>query len=87
VIAQSRRRELTAAEVESLRMLNALGARLSPDFSESELRSAYRRLARRYHPDRHPAGDAAADIRWSRLFGEITTHHKHLTRALERTSL
>jgi hypothetical protein len=76
-------RRLTPGEMQSLQMLNALGARLSADFSMSDLRSAYRRLARRYHPDRHPNG-GVDHLRWTRLFAEITTHHRHLTRALDR---
>ncbi|HLH21669.1 MAG TPA: DnaJ domain-containing protein [Chloroflexota bacterium] len=32
---------------------------IGPDASEAEIRGAYRRLARRYHPDLHPERDDA----------------------------
>ncbi len=44
---------------------------VAPDVSEDELRRAYLRLARRYHPDRHvdadPAAAADADARMRRI--------------------
>lgn len=46
-------RALTARERAALDELVALGATLSADPSMRELRSAFRTLARRYHPDRH----------------------------------
>ena len=47
-------RRLTAAQWRSLDLFNQLGAGVRADFSAGELRSAFRALARRYHPDRHP---------------------------------
>jgi hypothetical protein len=44
---------LSLREQQAFDTLAALGAGLSPSFTSIELRSAFRQLARRYHPDRH----------------------------------
>jgi len=44
------------------------------------LRRAYRALAHRYHPDRHPASSPAERERLARLFAEATEHYRLLTR-------
>ena len=44
------------------------------------LRRAYRKLARRYHPDRHPASSLTERERLARLFAEATEHYRLLTR-------
>ena len=44
------------------------------------LRHAYRKLAHRYHPDRHPASTVAERERLARLFSEATEHYRLLTR-------
>jgi len=44
------------------------------------LRRAYRTLAHRYHPDRHPASSPAERERLGRLFAEATEHYRRLTR-------
>lgn len=51
---RTRRRMLTAVERRALDTFAWHGARLTPEFSVSELRREYRRLARRFHPDAHP---------------------------------
>lgn len=40
------------------------------------LRHAYRKLAHRYHPDRHPASTVAERERLARLFAEATAHYR-----------
>ena len=47
-------RKLCAHERDALDLLNYLGAQLSADFTRDELRSAFRALARRVHPDVNP---------------------------------
>jgi hypothetical protein len=79
-----RPRKLTVAERIALARLNALGAALADDMSVADLRSAYRRLARDYHPDRHPSSASGEQERLSRLFGEITAHYRRLAAALDR---
>jgi hypothetical protein len=44
------------------------------------LRRAYRTLAQRYHPDRHPTSSLAERERVARLFAEATEHYRLLTR-------
>lgn len=43
----------------AIRLLNRLGAQLSCTSTDEEIRSAYRRLVRESHPDRHHGADGA----------------------------
>jgi hypothetical protein len=76
---------LSAREKHSLTALNRLGADLGECLSPSVLRRAFRRLARRYHPDRHPGSSAAELVRLARLFAEATEHYRVLAAALARS--
>ncbi len=58
------------------------GAALTESFTERELRSAFRLLARQYHPDRHPHASEAARARLARLFGALVADHHTLRTAL-----
>jgi hypothetical protein len=73
---------LSAREKRSLTALNALGADLGDALSLATLRRAFRRLAHRYHPDRHPGSKAAELDRLARLFAEATEHYRVLAAAL-----
>jgi hypothetical protein len=73
---------LNACERRALAALNDLGADLGESLSLSTLRRAFRRLARRYHPDRHPGSSAAEHERMARVFVEVTEHYRVLAAAL-----
>ncbi|MES1255461.1 MAG: hypothetical protein ABUS56_07635 [Acidobacteriota bacterium] len=72
------RRVLTGRQQDALATLNRLGAGLAQDFTVRELRSAFRTLARRYHPDRHPGGTPYEAAQLSRLFADVTGHYRRL---------
>src|SRR5436190_1406483 len=55
-----RTRVLRPRECEALSAFNALGGGIDADFTASDLRRAFRRLARQYHPDRHPGQNTQA---------------------------
>lgn len=71
-------RVLTTAQRDAVQALAQLGAPLSPSFDAAELRSSYRSLARRLHPDRHQAGAPAVRARLASDFAAATDHYKTL---------
>jgi hypothetical protein len=73
---------LSAREQRSLTALIDLGADLGDSLSLRTLRQAFRRLAHRYHPDRHPQCSAAERNRLARAFAEVTEHYRVLAAAL-----
>jgi hypothetical protein len=79
--AQSRpARRLTPAERRALDTLCALGAgALGDHFTDAELKSAFRELARRFHPDRHPGSSDAERARLSREFASACEAYRTLT--------
>lgn len=81
-------RRLTAEQREALAALVSLGARLEVTFTARELRSAFKSLARQYHPDRHQGSSAAELARLTRLFAAINAHYQCLMKTVssgERT--
>ena len=75
---QRPRRTLMPHEQRALDYLVGLGARLDSDFTEGELRSAFRALAREYHPDRHPDSSQQQRERLSALFRRLRQAYEHL---------
>lgn len=71
-------RPLTPAQRDAVNALARLGATLSPAFDATELRSSYRSLARRLHPDRHQSSTATVRARLASDFAAATDHYKTL---------
>ena len=69
--APRRPRTFSPLEREAFGRLRAFGARLDPGFTLTELRSAFRSLARSFHPDHHPAMSASEKARLSATFREV----------------
>jgi hypothetical protein len=65
-------RDLTPAEETALHTLIKLGARIDRHFTSRQLRSAFRTLAQRYHPDRHPHAGPAERMQLGAAFAELT---------------
>ena len=65
-------RTLKPAEESALRTLIGLGATMDQGFTAKELRSTFRTLAQRYHPDRHPYATDAERKRLAAAFAELT---------------
>jgi curved DNA-binding protein CbpA len=76
-------RTLSRVQRRAFDALNALGARLSPDFGLQELRREYRRLAYRLHPDRHHERGDVERERLAHAFGEATNHYRDLLAAVD----
>ena len=72
------RRTLMPHEQRAFDYLVDLGAKLSPEFTETELRSAFRALAREYHPDRHPGSSQQQMERLTALFQRLRQAYEHL---------
>src|SRR5688500_15988324 len=65
------RRPLSREQRAALDRFVALGARLHSGYTRRELRSAFRSLARTFHPDYHPAISASEKARLSAMFSEV----------------
>jgi hypothetical protein len=74
-----RRRLLTDAQRAALEVLTTAGAAgLGEELTAAGLRRAYRRLALRWHPDRHPHASAADRAHLATTFAEITAAYRTL---------
>jgi hypothetical protein len=71
-------RDLTPAQRDALAAMVRLGASLDSGFTAAELRSAFRTLARRYHPDRHPDAGPDEKTRWAREFSVLCENYERL---------
>jgi hypothetical protein len=77
-------RVLSTAQRRALDSMVALGATLDANFTARELRSAFRTLARQYHPDRHPSSSNAEKARLAHVFAELNDdHHRLMTVFIE----
>jgi DnaJ domain len=65
------RRTLSSQEQEALDAFVQLGADMGDDFTDAELRSVFRLLALRYHPDRHPGTSDREKARLSVCFAQL----------------
>ncbi|MEQ1760446.1 MAG: DnaJ domain-containing protein [Vicinamibacterales bacterium] len=65
-------RTLKPAEETALQTLVRLGGGLDRSFTMSELRTTFRALAQRYHPDRHPNASDTERMRLGATFAELT---------------
>ena len=72
------KRRLTAREERAVHHLVSLGASLTTDFTREELRSAFRALARAFHPDRHPGIADAEKTRLAAAFAEVRSDYELL---------
>jgi len=68
-----RKRVLRPTEESALQTLIRLGAGLDRSYTAQELRSAFRELAHRYHPDRHPGASESERVRLGSTFAELTS--------------
>ena len=71
-------RTLTASERQALETLVGLGAAIDADFTAETLRSAFRLLARRHHPDRHPRSSDLERARQSAVFAQLHDAYRRL---------
>jgi hypothetical protein len=74
---------LAVGQVHAFGELVGLGADLPVDFTAAELRSAFRALARRYHPDSHPGSSDIAKVRLTRLFADLVENYRRLLAVVE----
>ena len=76
------RRTFMPHEQRALDYLVGLGANLESDLTMTELRSAFRALAREYHPDRHPGSSQQQRERLAALFRRLRQAYEHLQGAI-----
>lgn len=87
--SQARRpgRFLTEGQRAAFDVLRASGASgLTEDFTAADLRSAYRRLALRWHPDRHATAAPAERALLAQTFARITSAYRQLAGHLRQAA-
>jgi hypothetical protein len=75
-------RRLTPAQRGALDALRSLGASVGDDFTSAEIKSAFRALARRFHPDRHPWSTDTERTAFARAFASACDAYRTLTTAV-----
>jgi hypothetical protein len=81
------RHRLTLMEQRALDALIDLGASIAPDFTPTELRAAFRALAREYHPDRFPNASESDKARLARSFARARDAYQILKTAISADGL
>jgi hypothetical protein len=76
-----RSRKLTFRERQAVEAFASLGVTLPADFTAAQLRTAFRELARRYHPDRHAGSGDVEKAILATLFGHAHDAYRVLARA------
>jgi hypothetical protein len=71
-------RRLSPRQREAFNAFVQLGASISDDFTDEDLRSMYRSLALRYHPDRHPRSSDSERAHLSVCFSQLTDAYESL---------
>ncbi|HEY3381741.1 MAG TPA: J domain-containing protein [Vicinamibacterales bacterium] len=72
-------RHLSATEQQALDCLRGMGAQsLHADFTDAEVKSAFRALARKFHPDRHPGSGDQERARLARAFASVCDAYRTL---------
>lgn len=74
-------RTLTDRQRQALDAFTSLGGSLGDDFTNADLKRAFRLLALRYHPDRHPASSDGERARLSARFAQLHDAYEHLQAA------
>ena len=72
------RRTLSPRQREAIDAFVHLGARMDEDFTHDELRSVFRSLALRYHPDRHPGSSDSEKAHLSVRFAQLHDAYESL---------
>jgi hypothetical protein len=78
-VAARRRGPWSDRQRAALEQLVALGARVNERSAPDELRSAFRALARRYHPDRHTCATASERAHLASQFARVCDAYRLLT--------
>jgi hypothetical protein len=72
------RRTLSPRQREAFDAFVQLGASISDDFTDQDLRSMFRSLALRYHPDRHPGSSDSERAHLSVRFAQLHDAYESL---------
>jgi len=75
-------RTLTAGQQQAWSNLVAMGATLPADFTNADLKRAFKHLARVYHPDRHPGCSEFERARLARQFAMLHDAYRQLLTAV-----
>ena len=79
--ARRPRRSLTPSQETALGTLRRAGAPLADDFDDAELKAAFRRLARQWHPDMHPEAGLDRRTALAVQFAEVREAYEVLLKA------